>query len=51
MAGEGLSMPSGQGGLMRYNEEFPSKFKFGPVMVIIMIVAVVMAMAIIKIIF
>jgi len=39
MAGE--SMPLGFGGLMRYNEEYDSKFKFGPSAVIAMIIAVI----------
>ncbi len=41
MANEGMSMPAGFGGLMRYNEEYDSKFKFGPGAVIGMIVAVI----------
>jgi len=39
---ETTSMPSGFGGLMRYNEEYDSKFKFGPSAVVGMIVAVVL---------
>ncbi len=35
------TMPSGFGGLMRYNEEYDSKFKFGPEVVVGMIVAVI----------
>lgn len=35
------SMPAGFGGLMRYKEEYNSKFKFGPGTVIAMIVAVI----------
>ena len=34
-------MPSGFGGLMRYNEEYDSKFKFGPGAVVGMIIAVI----------
>ncbi|MFA5061273.1 MAG: preprotein translocase subunit Sec61beta [Candidatus Pacearchaeota archaeon] len=36
MANE-ISMPSGFGGLMRYKEEYNSKFKFGPGAVVAMI--------------
>jgi len=35
------TMPAGFGGLMRYNEEYNSKFKFGPGVVVGMIVAVI----------
>ena len=35
------AMPSGFGGLMRYNEEYDSKFKFGPGTVVGMIIAVI----------
>ena len=34
-------MPAGFGGLMRYNEEYDSKFKFGPGVVVAMIVVVI----------
>lgn len=36
-----LNMPSGFGGLMRYKEEYNSKFKFGPGAVIAAIIAVI----------
>lgn len=43
MANEaGGSMPAGFGGLMRYNEEYDSKFKFGPGTVIGMIIVVIL---------
>jgi preprotein translocase subunit Sec61beta len=35
------NMPAGFGGLMRYKEEYDSKFKFGPGAVVGMIVATV----------
>lgn len=41
MAENRMSMPSGFGGLMRYNEEYDSKLKFGPGAVVGMIVATV----------
>jgi len=51
MAESGMSMPSGMGGLMRYNEEYPSRISFTPNQIVIMIAAVVIGMAIIKIAF
>lgn len=41
MANENMSMPAGFGGLMRYKEEYNSKFKFGPGVVVGMIIAVI----------
>ncbi len=41
MADNSMSMPAGFGGLTRYNEEYDSKFKFGPGTVIGMIVATI----------
>lgn len=38
---EGISMPGMGGGLMRYKEEYNSKFKFGPSAVIAMIIATI----------
>jgi preprotein translocase subunit Sec61beta len=35
------AMPVGFGGLMRYNEEYNSKFKFGPGAVVAMIIATI----------
>ncbi|MEA3248190.1 MAG: preprotein translocase subunit Sec61beta [Nanoarchaeota archaeon] len=40
MAGE-MTMPGMGGGLMRYKEEYNSRFKFGPGVVIGMIIAVI----------
>ncbi len=36
-----ISMPGGFGGLMRYNEEYDSKVKFGPGAVVAMIIVVI----------
>ncbi len=36
-----VSMPGGFGGLMRYNEEYDSKIKFGPGVVVAMIIVVI----------
>jgi preprotein translocase subunit Sec61beta len=41
MANE-TSLGAGFGGLMRYKEEYDSKFKFGPGVVIAMIVVVIL---------
>ncbi len=41
MVDNSTSMPAGFGGLMRYNEEYDSKFKFGPNVVIGMIIATI----------
>ena len=41
MADNSVSMPTGFGGLMRYKEEYNSKFKFGPSVVVGMIIAVI----------
>lgn len=41
MANDSVSMPAGFGGIMRYNEEYDSKFKFGPAAVVGMIIATI----------
>ena len=38
---DNISMPAGFGGLMRYKEEYNSKFKFGPGAVVAMIIIVI----------
>ena len=45
MAKSGINMPAGFGGLMRYKEEYNSKLKFGPGVVIGMIIAVIVFIA------
>jgi len=50
MAEGGISTPSGMGGLLRYNEEYPSKIQLKPEHVVILIAVVIVAMTIIKII-
>ena len=47
---DNIAMPSGGGGLLRYSEEYPSKFKISPEMVIILIAIVITAMTILKLI-
>ena len=46
MANEQIRMPSGQGGLVRYFDEYKSKIEISPGMVIVMCI-VVMAIVII----
>ena len=51
MAGDGLFMPSGSGGLMRYNEEYKSKFVLTPTQVVITIAIIIIGMALLKILY
>jgi len=51
MADSGISTPSGMGGLMRFNEEYPSKLQISPEAVVVLIAVVIIAMTIIKIAF
>ena len=51
MANQGISMPASGGGLMRYNDEYDSRFKLKPVHVIIFIIAVIAFTVILKIFF
>lgn len=46
---DNISTPSGMGGLMRFNEEYSSKFQISPTQVIILIAIVIIGMTIIKI--
>lgn len=49
MASEGISTPSGMGGLMRFNEEYPSRLQISPEQVMILTAVVIVAMVLIKI--
>jgi len=51
MAGEGMSTPSGMGGLMRFNEEYPSKLQMSPKIIMGMIVVVIIGITIVKLVF
>jgi len=42
MAGSNINLPSGSGGLMRFNEEYESKLKLKPTHVIIYIILVIL---------
>lgn len=49
MANQGLSMPSSGGGLMRYNDEYKSRFNIKPSHVILFIIVVIAFTIILKI--
>lgn len=51
MADDGIRMPSGAGGLMRYSEDTGSKFQLKPVHVIGLVVATLLIELILKIFF
>ena len=51
MADSGMSIPSGMGGLMRFNEEYPSKLRISPEIVVVLIVIVIIGMTILKLTF
>ena len=51
MANTGINMPSSYGGLMRYNEEFESKFMIKPTHVIIFVVAILVIVTVLKVFF
>ncbi|MFH1711308.1 MAG: SEC61-beta family protein [Nanoarchaeota archaeon] len=42
MAGSNVNLPSGYGGLMRYNEEYESKLKLKPTHVIIYVILIIL---------
>jgi preprotein translocase subunit Sec61beta len=46
---DNMMMPSSGGGLLRYNDEYPSKLRISPEQVIFMVIAVVVLMVIVKI--
>ena len=45
----GILMPSGSGGLMRYNEEYKSKLMLDPKHIVIIIAIVILGMGALKI--
>jgi len=51
MAKDNINMPAGFGGLMRYNEEYKSKFMFKPSNVIVFIILIIIFVAVLKIFF
>jgi len=48
---DNLFLPSGSGGLMRYNEEYKSRFMIKPSHVVVFILALVGLVAVLKIFF
>lgn len=48
MARSGFNIPSGSGGIVRYNEEYPSKLKLKPMHVIIFIILVILFVGVLK---
>jgi len=48
---DNISIPAGFGGLMRFKEEYSSKLKFGPWVVIGMIIAVIVFVVVLNIVF
>jgi len=46
-----INMPGGFGGLVRYNEEYPSKLKMKPLHVIAFIIAIIAFVIILKVFF
>jgi len=51
MAQQAMQMPSSFGGLMRYGEEYKSRFRLSPVQVVIFIVLIITFVASMKIFF
>ena len=49
MANQGINLPSSYGGLMRYNEEYKSKFMLKPTHIIIFIILIIALVAVLKI--
>ncbi len=47
---EGITTPMGAGGLMRFNDEYPSKLRISPEMVIVLIAIVVVGVTFLKLI-
>ena len=44
-----INVPAGFGGLVRYGEEYKSRFKLKPIHVVIFIIAVIVGVALLKI--
>jgi len=51
MANEGISMPGSFGGLMRYNEEYPSRLTLKPAHVVAFVAAIMVFSLVLKIFF
>ncbi len=51
MANQGISMPSGAGGLMRYSEEYKSRLKIKPAHVVLFIILMIVLVTALKLFF
>jgi len=51
MSGQNIFMPSGSGGLMRYNEEYKSRFMLKPSHVVLFLILIIAFVAILKLFF
>jgi len=51
MAKENINLPAGYGGLMRYNEEYKSKFMLEPKHVIIFIILIISFIVLLRLFF
>ncbi len=51
MTQQGIHMPSGSGGLMRYNEEYKSAFQLKPTHIILFIILIIAFVGILKLFF
>ncbi|MBS3078718.1 preprotein translocase subunit Sec61beta [Candidatus Pacearchaeota archaeon] len=51
MANQGISMPSTGGGLIRYNEEYKSRFMLKPSQVVLFIILIIVFVLILKLFF
>lgn len=51
MSNNMLSMPSGMGGLMRYNEEYKSRFMLSPTHVVLLMILIAVFVFVLKIFF
>jgi preprotein translocase subunit Sec61beta len=47
--GDKINLPTGSGGLLRYDEEYPSKFMMKPLHVVAFVVIIIAVWAILKI--
>ncbi|MEM0465859.1 MAG: preprotein translocase subunit Sec61beta [Candidatus Pacearchaeota archaeon] len=51
MANQGINLPSSYGGLMRYNEEYKSRFMIKPAYIILFIILIIFFVIALKIFF
>ena len=51
MANQSINMPSGMGGLMRYNEEYKSALRIKPAHVVLLILLIIIFVGVLKIFF